>query len=600
MPRNAVIRADMSGATAASLLSSLFPLREGEAYVWAGGAVQDATSVDVASEAPRDGRVLVMRKKFALAGLNACGELVVSAPSRRRAGYLLQRVSAVLRGLSSPHGRLVADSPLWGEIAYYLGLRGRYLSVRELAGVIGWPIGDAELPGLSLGSARRLPPAADIPQQGRVIGVSDYVGLNRPVALPPAAATRHTYLLGPTGTGKTSLLTNLIVQDMAAGRGLAVVDTNGDLAKSLLDLVPPDRFEDVVYLDPADSSPVGLNPLLVVPGMSPDLVADQLVELFHRVWQSFWGPRSAQLFHLGLATLARQPEATLVDLPRIFTDAAFRRQAVGRLNDPVGLGAGWAWFESVPERDRLTMLGPVFNKVWALTARRAVRDVLGQAAPRITLSRVLAERKILIVNLSKGILGGEASRLFGALIVTGLWQAATQRASLSVDERPAFMAYLDELQDLLAVPVPFDEMLSQGRKYGLALNLAHQNLGQLTTEVREGILANSHSKVCFRIEPSDARVMARTFGPALKEDDLQALGAYEVAAIVGLEDGGTARPVTVTTMPPPEPVDSAEWVSAISRRLYGRPSDEVEAELRARQEPPRPPAAPVGRKRRAS
>ena len=141
----------------------------------------------------------------------------------------------------------------------------------------------------------------------------------------------------------------------------------------------------------------------------------------------------------------------MVDLPRIFTDAAFRRQAVGRLNDPVGLVAGWAWFESVPERDRLTMLGPVFNKVWALTARRAVRDVLGQAAPRITLSRVLAERKILIVNLSKGILGGEASRLFGALIVTGLWQAATQRASLSVDERPAFMAYLDELQDLLAV-----------------------------------------------------------------------------------------------------------------------------------------------------
>jgi hypothetical protein len=219
---------------------------------------------------------------------------------------------------------------------------------------------------------------------------------------------------------------------------------------------------------------------------------------------------------------------------------------------------------------------------------------------RASLRSVLAERKILIVNLAKGILGGEAARLFGALIVTGLWQAATQRASLPVDERPTFMAYLDEVQDLLAVPVPFDEMLSQGRKYGLALNLAHQNLGQLTPEVREAILANAHSKVTFRIEPSDARVIARSFEPLLSAEDLQSLGAYEAAAIIGLEQGGVARPVTLKTLPPPEPVDSAEWVTAISRRLYGRPADEVEAALRARQEPTEPPPAPVGRKRRTS
>ncbi len=600
-PRIAALRTDMPEATAASLLSSLFPMRDGEAVRlrwWLRSGRRPR--VDFGSEAPRDGRVLVIRKKLAQAGLNAYGELAVSAPTRKRASYLMQRTAAVLRGLSLPHGHLVADPPVWGTVAYWFGLRGRYLSVAELTAVIGWPIGSAErLPGLALGSARRLPPSAVIPYSGRVIGRSDYVGLDRPVALPVAAATRHTYLLGPTGTGKTSLIQNLIVQDMAAGRGLAVVDTNGDLSRSLTDLVPPDRFEDVVYLDPADTSPVGLNPLLVVPGMSPDLVADQLVELFHRVWQSFWGPRSAHLFHLGLATLARQPDATLVDLPRIFTDENFRRQGVGRLNDPVGLGAGWAWFESVPERDRLTMLGPVFNKVWALTARQSVRDVLGQARPRITLSSVLAERKILIVNLAKGILGGEAARLFGALIVTGIWQAATQRATLEVDQRPTFMVYLDELQDLLAVPVPFDEMLSQGRKYGLALNLAHQNLGQLDGEVREAILANSHTKISFRVEPSDARVMARTFEPFLDAQDLQAMGAYEAAAIIGLERGGVAPPVTFRTLPPPQSVDSAEWVTAISRRLYGTPADEVEAELRGRQLPPQPPSAPVGRKRRS-
>ena len=557
--------------------------------------------VDVASEAPRDGRVLVMRKKFALAGLSACGELGIMLPLRR-AGYLRQRESAVLRRLSSPHGRLVADSPLWGEIAYYLGLRGRYLSVRELAGVIGWPIGDAELPGLSLGSARRLPPAADIPQQGRVIGVSDYVGLNRPVALPPAAATRHTYLLGPTGTGRPSSCFDLIVQDMAAGRGLAVVDTNGDLAKSLLDLVPPDRFEDVVYLDPADSSPVGLNPLLVVPGMSPDLVADQLVELFHRVWQSFWGPRSAQLFHLGLATLARQPEATLVDLPRIFTDAAFRRQAVGRLNDPVGLGAGWAWFESVPERDRLTMLGPVLpdkmlgpdcSTGHARRARSGRAADHAQSCPggaqdldRQPVQGHLGWRGFPVVRRA------DRDRPVASGYAAG--QPFGRRAS-SLHGLPRRAAR----STCRACPLRRDAV--SGTQIWVGAQPCPPKPGSAhRQEVREGILANSHSKVCFRIEPSDARVMARTSGRHFKEDDLQALGAYEVAAIVGLEDGGTARPVTVTTMPPPEPVDSAEWVSAISRRLYGRPSDEVEAELRARQEPPRPPAAPVGRKRRAS
>jgi hypothetical protein len=387
-PRTATLRSDMASATSSSLLSSLFPMNDGEAVRlrwWLRSTARPR--VDVSSEAPRDGRVLAMRRKFALAGLNGYGEMVASAPTRQRARYLLQRASVVLRGLNSPHGRPISDGPAWATLGYWLGLRGRYLSAHELVAVIGWPIGDAEqLPGLALGAARRLPPPPDIPSQGRLLGLSDYAGLNRPVALPVAAA-RHTYLLGPTGTGKTSLITNLIAQDMAAGRGLAVVDTNGDLASSLIDLVPPERFEDVVYLDPNDSSPVGLNPLLAVPGMSPDLVADQLVELFHRVWQSFWGPRSAQLFHLGLATLARQPGSTLVDLPRIFTDAAFRRQAVGRLNDPVGLGAGWAWFETVPERDRITMLGPVFNKVWALTARKLVRDVLGQAEPRISEER---------------------------------------------------------------------------------------------------------------------------------------------------------------------------------------------------------------------
>jgi hypothetical protein len=467
VPRAGAIRSEDPDTTAASLLSSLFPLRDDE-WVRLRWMLRSTAKPGLGSDTHtmRDGQLRALRAKLVLAGLHGHGELAVGAGSRARTGQLLDRSSSVLRGLATPFGRLVADPPAVALLAYLSGQRGRYLSVRELAAVIGWPIGGPEhLPGVELGAARRLAPSRDLPAAGRIVGRSDFPGLSRPIALPLAAATRHTYLLGPTGTGKTSLITNLIVQDMQAGRGLAVVDTNGDLARSLLDLVPDDRLGDVVYLDPTDPHPVGLNPLSVAPGVSPDLVADQLVELFRRVWAAFWGPRSAQLFHLGLATLARQPGASLVDLSRIFTDPAFRARVVGRLDDPVGLGAGWAWFETVPERERLNMLGPVFNKVWALTARPAARGVLGQAEPRITLAEVMADQRILIVNLAKGVLGAETSRLLGALVVTGLWQAATRRASLAVDARPTFMAYLDELQDLLAVPVPFDEMLSQGRKY---------------------------------------------------------------------------------------------------------------------------------------
>lgn len=600
LPRLAALRVDNPQATAGSLLSSLWPLRSNEVVVLRWQLRSAAKPMpDTTPEAQLDGRVRALRAKLILGGLAAACDLSVTAADRKRARFLGARTAAVLRGVATPFGFLAAEPPWLANVLFCLGLRGRYLSARELAGLVAWPVGGPEhLPGVSLGAARRLVPSQDIPAAGRIIGTADFPGMERPIALPAAAATRHSYFLGPTGTGKTSLITNLIRQDIEAGRGVAVVDTNGDLAKSLLDVVPHHRLKDVVYLDPSDESPVGLNPLAVDPDGNPELVADQMVELFRRVWQSFWGPRSAQLFHLGLGTLTRRPGSTLIDLTRLFTEPAFRRECVALLDDPVGLGAGWAWFERVPERERLSYLGPVFNKLFALTARRSIRHVLGQSEPRVSMSSVLANERILIVNLAKGVLGLEAARLLGALVVTGLWQAATERATLPIEQRRTFMVYLDELQDLLAVPVPFDEMLSQGRKYGLALNLAHQNLGQLTTEIREAILANAHSKLTFRMEPSDARIMARSFEPSLTAEDLQALGAFEAAALVALERGGLGRPVTLTTQPPAAPVGRATDALAESRRQFGRPASEIETALRDRHTTRRPGTTAIGRKAR--
>lgn len=297
-PRVAALRTDELAASSAALLSSLFPLTEGEAIClrWnLRGAPRPP--LPVGRYDAQDGRERTVRAKLGLPGLAAYGELSVSAKTPARRSQLTQRVASVLWSLGSPFGRLSAD-PYWlGQLARLVGLRGRYLSAPELAAVIGWPLSSPDLPGLTLGAAKRLVPSNSLSEQGRILGVSDFAGLNRPVAISANASTRGLYVLGPTGTGKTSLLKNLIRDDLKQGRGLVVVETNRDLINDLTDLIPPERIRDVVLLDPLDRTyAVGFNPF--ASSAEPSLIADQLGELFHRLWEAFWGPRTAQLTHI--------------------------------------------------------------------------------------------------------------------------------------------------------------------------------------------------------------------------------------------------------------------------------------------------------------
>ena len=599
-PAAAPIRVDAPGAIAASLLASLFPLGEKESIrlVW---TLRPAMRppLQFTSESRRDGYAQAMRPKLALPGLSAYGELFILARSGKQAAQLLHRVAAVLRSLSTPHGRLVADPYRYGQALYLFGQRGRYLSIAELAAVIGWPIDGPDLPGLELGAAKRLVPSSALPTTGRVLGLSNFAGVTRPVAITPAASTRGLYILGPTGTGKTSLIQNLVRDDLEQGRGLAVIETNGDLIRDLLDLIPPERTKDVVLLDPTDPDyAVGFNPF--TGSQDPSLVADHLGELFQRLWTAYWGPRTGQLAHMGLLTLARRQGSTLLDLPRLYLDPDFRATVLADLDDPVGLEPDWRWFGALPEREQATVIAPLLNKVRQFTARPVIRAMLGQATPPLSMQRVMAERKVLLVYLPKGLIGSETATLLGCLVLTALWQAATERAGRPQAERHPFGLYVDEVQDFAAAPIPWDEMFAQGRKYGLSLSVAHQNLDQLPRELREVVLANARSKAVFALSASDAKVMERLFAPALTAADLQALDAHAVAAQVALDDGSTARPVTLSTPPPPTPLGSREQVRHASRFNYARPRAEVEAQLRRRAAGPPRPATPVGRKRRHS
>jgi hypothetical protein len=595
--RDAVVRSDDLPAISANLLATLYPLASAERVRlrWYLGP-RLRPSLEMSAESRWYGRSQALRAKLVAPGLGGHGQLLVAADSGARASQLTQQVGAALWSLSTPYGRLVPDTYPWGHLLRVFGLRGRYYSVQEIAGVIGWPIGSPNVPGLELGAARRVPPGRGLLTEGRVIGTTDFAGAARTVAISPSASTRGLYILGPTGTGKTTLIKNLVRDDLQAGRGLALVETNGDLIRETLDLIPPEREQDVVLLDANDPHyAVGFNPF--AGGGDPSLIADQINELFQRLWKEYWGPRTAQLAHMGLLTLARREGSTLLDLPRLFIDPDFRASVLVDLDDPLGLEVDWRWFDALPEREQATVIAPLMNKIRAFTSRPAIRTMLGQATPAISMRSIMAEGKILLVNLPKGLIGSETATLLGCLVLTSLWQAATERAELPVAERRPFSLVVDEVQDFASAPIPWDEMFAQGRKYGLSLSVAHQNLKQIPLELREAILANARSQVLFTLSPADAKVMAQGFEPALTAADLQSLDAYSVAAAIALDDGSTARPVTLKTPRPPVPSGNAARVKQASRENYARPRADIEEALRRRVR--KAPKAPVGRKPRS-
>lgn len=597
-PALAALRTDSLAVTSAELLSSLFPLGPDESVCLRWGLRSwPLPPLPVGHYDAQDGHERVVRAKLVEPGMAAIGELMVNAPTRARRSQLTQRTISVLWSLRTPYGRLLPNEYWFGQLARLFLQRGRYLSAPEVAAVIGWPIDGPDLPGLELGAAKRVTPSIELPGEGRLLGVSDAPGLTRPVAISEKASTRGLYVLGPTGTGKTSLLKNLVHDDLEQGRGLAVVETNGDLIAELVDSIPASRVNDVLLLDPTDQDyAVGFNPFAGSP--DPSLVADQLGELFHRLWEEFWGPRTAQLTHMGLLTLARRSRATLLDLPRLYLDPVFRARVLADLDDPLGLGPDWQWFERLPEREQLTVVSPLLNKVRAFTARPSVRAIIGQFAPKLTMQGIIEQKKILLVNIPKGLIGAETAQLLGCLVLTAIWQAATERAALAPDRRHAFGVYVDEVQDFADAPIPWDEMFAQGRKYGLALSVAHQNLAQLPKDLREVILANARSKAVFGLSPADAKVMAQMFAPSLTADDLQALDPYAIAAQVALDSGGVARPVTLTTPAPLPSLGSAERVKAASKANYARPRALIEEALRRQASGQGRGTAPVGRQRR--
>lgn len=512
----------------------------------------------------------------------ACfGRVAVAAATEGRARALAAGVLAGLRTAEAPGVgvRLVREPSGRSEEVTIPWRWPLTLNVLELVGLLGWPLGDEPLPGVPRDQSRWLRADERVRPHRRVIGASTAPGDDRLLGLSIDAARQHLHVIGPTGTGKSTLLANLIVQDIAAGRGVVVVEPKGDLVAEVLARIPLERAADVVLLDPSESEhPVGLNPL-VTRGRRPELVADQVLAVFHGLWANNWGPRLQDILHSSLLTLAGRDDASLCVLPALLTNPAVRRKMTAGLDDPVALEAFWAWFESISDAERQQAIAPVLNKLRPFLLRRSVRGIVGQLQPRFRIDEVFTKRRIVLVSLAKGLIGPEAAALLGSLIVAELWQAVLGRTAVVPERRHPVTVYADEFQDYVHLPTDMGNALAQARGLGVGLVLAHQHLGQLPATLRTAVLANARSRVCFQLAGEDAQTMARFSGGQLEASDFQRLPRFE--AYSQLVTGGEVLDwASLRTLPLSAPTIDASKVRRLSRERYGQPAAEVEAEIR--------------------
>ena len=603
-------------ATSRALLASLQPLAGAETVVlqWiltSAGTPQPVrqpkgSDADLGlpwwleAESPRDADdVRAERLKQRDPLLHGSLRLGVAATSRADAYAVFGRVWGMLRGQNAA-GVLVVRR--WWMPARWAAQRLTRLvmpvvlrwpvlvNARELVGLLGFPL-SVQLPGLPRAVARQLPPPVSMATAGTVIGLASYVGMSdRPLGLKTNDRLRHTWIIGPTGVGKSTLLCGLILQDIKAGRGVAVLDPKGDLVSDVLARMPDERREDIVVVSPSETAfPIGLNVLNTGHGEhARELAVDALVHLMSSLWRSSFGPRTADVLRNALLTLTHTKAAdgsanTLIELPEILLNPQFRAFILAQPTVPEMVRPFWVSYDQMKDGERAQVIGPSLNKLRSFTTRTALRLMLGQSQG-VRLDELFTKRRVFLFDLSKGTLGTDTTALIGSLIMAGLWQATLERVTVPHERRHPVFMYLDEFQDFLRLPIDLADMLAQARGLGVGLILAHQYLGQLTDSVKVAILGTARTQIAYQVEFDDAGALANRFMPLTKED-LSGLAAYEIA-LRPCVDGTTLGPVTGRALPLPEPTTDGAELARLSQERFGIPRADVEAALRARIEPP--------------
>ena len=360
---------------------------------------------------------------------------------------------------------------------------------------------------------------------------------------------RHVYSVGKTGTGKSTLIANMAIDDLKKGRGLAVIDPHGDLCETLLDYIPRNRINDTVYFNPADKEfPIKINPLEVQNREEAELVTSGLMAIFTKIWADVWSARMEYILRNSFLTLTEAPNSTLDDVLKLLSNKSYRNQVVQKIKSPALKQFWFDEYDKMPDRLQKEAIAPIQNKVGQFTTSPLVRSVIDSPRSSIHIDQIMNEGKILLVNLSQGRLGEDNAALLGAMLITKMQLAAMHRVDVPEESRRDFYLYVDEFQNFATNS--FIKILSEARKYRLNIMLANQYMAQIPPEVQKAILGNAGTIISFTVGAEDAQILFKEFAEVFGENDLVNLSNFQVAVKLMI-DGHSSRPFLATTLPLP-------------------------------------------------
>ena len=456
---------------------------------------------------------------------------------------------------------------------------GNYiLTTEELASIYHLPNISVQTPTISWTGAKKGEPPLNLPVSGStLIGQTLYRDSTTRFGIKRPDRRKHVYIVGKTGTGKSTILKNMIIQDMRAGEGVAVLDPHGQLIEELLDFVPENRIDDVVMFNPADSdNPVALNMLEMVDPKQKTLMADTLVDVFKKYFADSWGPRLEYILKNCILTLLEVPNTSLLSIIRLLTDRDYRKHIVGMIQDPQMKSFWNNEFAKMERNERLITeaISPIQNKVGQFLNSELIRNIVGQPKSSIKVDEIINSGKIFFVDLSTGRIGANNASLLGAMIVSQLQFAAMRRVDIPESERRDFFLYADEFQNFATDS--FAVVLSEARKYRLDLVLTHQYIEQMPEAVKDAVFGNIGTLICFTVGPTDAHFLEREFEPVFTQNDLINLGRYEMYLKLQIDDT-QSHPFSAVSLPPSsDAVHTKDRAISASRTKYSRNVENVE------------------------
>ena len=474
--------------------------------------------------------------------------------------------------------------------------RGAYiLNIEELASVFHLPHTNVETPNIVWASSKTAEPPAKLPiitgnpavdENISAFGLTNFRGITHQFGMLRTDRSRHVYIIGQTGAGKSGTLELFALSDIFHGQGYAIIDPHGDFAVNNMRFIPGSRLQDVVYFNPADTAyPLGFNPLEVTDPKYKTNISSEVIGVLKRMFGESWGPRLEYILRYTILALLDRPSTTMLDITRMLTDKKFRKETLSYCTDTVVMQFWNVEFASWNEKFQAEAIAPVLNKVGAFTANPVIRNIIGQPKSTFNIRQIMDEGKILIVNLSKGLIGEDNAAILGAFLVTKIQLAAMSRSDIpNIADRRPFYLYVDEFQNFATDS--FATILSEARKYALNLTVANQYISQMTDTVRDAVFGNVGTMISFRVSADDAPILGKQFAPQFEPGDL--LQMHNRHFIINMVINGEKAPAfSATTLTlPPEQIDNTGRIIENTRRLYSRSRTDVEQEINSYIAPP--------------